>query len=212
MAGRVHLVLSAIQLSMFPKGRNQPLLAGFRGDRYHGWRPIEGVGKFRISLFIFTAAGPVHDCKRSLLACVTNVLFYVFGVLQLKKNKKGPFVSTNKERTARAQHALEAYLDTKGENLNWIEEEAPIVDLVTDLLHLASTNEFDIETITRRAEIHFHAEHEAELKARQHGRRIKTEHELNVQGRSLLEHNEEPIVPDPVSRADLGTARRAQHA
>jgi hypothetical protein len=35
-------------------------------------------------------------------------------------------MSTNKERTAHARHALEVYLDTEGVNLNWIDGEAPI--------------------------------------------------------------------------------------
>lgn len=69
---------------------------------------------------------------------------------------------TNSERTEWAAHALDIHLDQKGElprHHLWGEEvEGPIIDLITDLLHLAEAHDLDTDAILRMATFNYEAE------------------------------------------------------
>lgn len=55
-----------------------------------------------------------------------------------------------------AEQALYAYEDVKGEEYDSLEES--IIDLVTDLLHVANWNAFDPDMIIRVARTHWESE------------------------------------------------------
>ncbi|MFI5109732.1 MAG: hypothetical protein ACHP78_12900 [Terriglobales bacterium] len=80
---------------------------------------------------------------------------------------------TNAERAARAQTALQHYIEAKGEAFE--NSSTEIVDLIADLLHLAATTDQGddpIDTTLRLARLHFDAEHDdPEESGNQHGLR-----------------------------------------
>lgn len=64
---------------------------------------------------------------------------------------------SNDTRAHRAEIALQAYVEAKGEVFENSEDE--IADLIADLLHLGARNESDNERILRLGQMHFDAEH-----------------------------------------------------
>jgi hypothetical protein len=70
---------------------------------------------------------------------------------------------TNASRAESAERALRSHVEAKGEKFDLSSSE--IVDLITDLLHLAARidqGDDPIESALRRARMHFEAENEEE--------------------------------------------------
>ena len=64
-------------------------------------------------------------------------------------------MSSNEGRPQSARAALDAYLRVQGSSG---ERQFEIIDLVTDLLHLAAHEGLDPKAISAKAELHLHAE------------------------------------------------------
>jgi hypothetical protein len=65
-------------------------------------------------------------------------------------------MADNATGAACAEAALDRYREKQGYTLSW---ETDIVDLMTDLLHLAQTKGCDCQAMTDKAKLHFEAEH-----------------------------------------------------
>ena len=63
----------------------------------------------------------------------------------------------NQDCAERARHALQAYVESKGERFE--NNSSEIIDLITDLLHLAADLDEDpIADVLRMARMHYEAE------------------------------------------------------
>lgn len=100
---------------------------------------------------LYLVRGDVADDARE------GILNLLGGIQDLTDPPKERDEMTNEERGQRAETALAAYIGNDPADLS-----STIVDLVTDLLHLAHQNDIEPDYVTTTAQLHYTAEVEEE--------------------------------------------------